>query len=141
MPVYYVICRCGEGYNPQITRHECGMRLRHNAQVSASEAAAVAVHPKTGEVVYCFLNPSDPLPERYAAEGFEKQQFQSLSSLRQFCNQRGLVNDIEYDNPHDGYHEEQLRERERIESQRGESYRRERDLAQRAVNAERGRQR
>lgn len=88
---------------------------RHYAQVGAGEAAAVAVHPKTGEVVYCFANPGDPLPKRYAKAGFEKQQFHSLHALRSFCKSRGLVNDIEYDNPHEGYGEEVQRKREEAE--------------------------
>lgn len=111
-------------------------RIR-NAQVGASEAAAVAINDATGEVVYCFANPGDPIPERYAAAGFRKEQFHSLSSLRRFCDERGLVNDVEYDNKHDGYGEEMQRQAEAVEREHGSAYRRERDLAARAIAAER----
>lgn len=133
--------RCTSPTCRQPVRASYRYRFR-NAQVGASEAAAVAVHPGTGEVVYCFANPTDPLPERYARAGFEKQQFHSLSSLRAFCNARGLVNDIEYDNPHDGMTEESMRTREEWERGKASKYQRERALAaQAAENERRGKRR
>lgn len=116
-----------------------------NAQVGADEAAAVAVriNPQTGkeEIRYCFFAPGDPLPERYAAQGFQKQQFHSLSSLRAFCSARGLRNDIEYDNKHEGTHEEGMRAREEWERTRDAKYQQERREVERAMNDERRSQR
>jgi hypothetical protein len=149
-PVQYVHCTdCGRDWGYSVERWKddsplCACkevkpepsgryRRSRNAQVGADEAAAVAVNEKTGEVVYCFANPSDPLPERYAAAGFKKEQFHSLASLRSFCKQRGLVNDIEYDNPHDGYTEEQQRAEAERERNRDSKYQRAREEAAREM--------
>ena len=68
---------------------EKGFRRGKNQQVSEKEASAVAIHPQTGEVVYCFSRPDAPMPEMYKNEGFEKVQFQSYKSLENFCRERG----------------------------------------------------
>jgi hypothetical protein len=100
-----VSCTCGNEYteintnsvpisvNSCVNCRASARRRCYNAQVPESEAATVAVHPTTGEVVYCFDRPDRPMPPQYAAEGFEKRQFQSLAALDKFCTDRGLVNE------------------------------------------------
>lgn len=94
-------------------------RIR-NQQVADVEAAAVAFNPKTGERVYCFANPTDPLPEQYAKEGFVKQQFKTARELEKFCRDNNLVNDMEYGNRHDGAFEEHLKRRSKDEKRAAE---------------------
>ena len=99
-------------YNPS--------NVLHNAQVGADEAAAVAVHPETGEVVYCFTDPRNPMPSRYAEQGFVKQQFHSGRQLEAWCKARGLVNDMSYGNKHDGAFEESQKKKSVLEAERRE---------------------
>lgn len=104
-----------------------------NVQVPDSEAAAVAVHPQTGEVVYCFDRPDRPLPAVWKEQGFVKQQFNHYKDLERFCRQTGQVNDIEGDWAHDGgFFEEDLARRKKIEAQRLEQYMDERENVMRA---------
>jgi hypothetical protein len=88
---------------------DVSIRSARNQQIDPREAAAVAIHPKTGEVVYCFDTPTRDMPAQYRNEGFQKVQFHTARALEQFCRERGLVNDAEYGNKHDGYHEEMQR--------------------------------
>lgn len=105
------------------------------ARVSSREAAAVAIHPVTGDPIFCFARPTDPLPDRYRRLGYEKKQFHSIHELRRWCASKGLVNDItEYDNPDAGGYDDEVRERQEAEDRKWmETYKRERELAARAV--------
>lgn len=83
---------------------ECGNALDQidgetptNAQVAEQEAAAVAVHPKTGDVSFCFPTPDSPMPALYASQGYVRVKFKSFHALQAFCRARGLVNDVETD--------------------------------------------
>lgn len=99
-----------------------------NAQVGENEASKVAIHPQTGEVVYCFTKPGDVMPQRYKDEGFEEKSFTSYRELERFCRQNDLVNDIEGDWHHnDGYGEEMQRIKDKSEKQRYEKYMDERE--------------
>lgn len=137
--VIYRICHdCKKGHNPQVGPCECHKRQRRffNAQVAANEAAAVAVHPVTGETVYCFTDPNGDMPEQYRREGFVKQQFHSARELEKFCRERGLVNDIEYGNKHDGafeYSQKVKAEREEERREKMAEYQRARERAMREM--------
>lgn len=99
-----------------------------NAQVSENEASKVAIHPVTGEVVYCFSKPGDVMPQRYKDEGFEEKSFTSYRELERFCRKNNLVNDIEGDWHHnDGYIEENQKKRDKAEKARYEQYMDERE--------------
>lgn len=94
------------------------------AQVGEKEATAVAVHPGTGEVVYCFDRPDAPMPESYAREGFEKKQFHSIHELRSFCKSQGVLNDVvETDSRHDGVWDHHYQQRSRDDRARDERVR------------------
>ncbi len=109
-------------------------RPRVNVRVSEREATAVAIHPLTGDPVFCFASPTDPLPERYRRLGYEKRQFHSIHELRAWCRSKGLVNDVlEYDQAYDGYSEEVARQQEEADRRWLERYRKERELAARAM--------
>lgn len=106
-----------------------GRSIVRNAQVGEREASAVAIHPVTGEVVYCFGDdPAKPLPEEWKKEGFEKKQFHSFKELEKFCRERGQVNDIEGDwHKDDGYFEEDLARRRKQWSEERKRYMEERE--------------
>ena len=105
-----------------------------NAQVSEREATAVAIHPVTGDPIFCFAKPTDPLPERYRRLGYEKRQFRSLHELRRWCASKGLTNDItDYDQNYEGFMEAAQAEQEAADKKWADTYRRERELAARAM--------
>jgi hypothetical protein len=105
-----------------------------NARVSSSEATAVAIHPITGDPIFCFARPSDPLPERYRRLGYEKRQFHSIHELRRWCASKGLTNDVtDYDQPHEGFMEDAWKQQEEADRRWRETYARERELAARAM--------
>jgi len=62
------------------------------AAVDAAERCVVWENPHTGEVRYPGRN-DVPIPERYARQGFERREMPTLSSLRRFENERGVVNE------------------------------------------------
>lgn len=104
-----------------------------NVHVPDSEAAAIAVHPLTGEEVYCFDRPNAPLPEVWKKEGFVKMTFNHYKDLERHCRERGMVNDIEGDWAHDeGYFEEDLARRQKIYKEQRERYMEEREKVMRA---------
>ena len=109
-----------------------------NCQVGEKEASAVAIHPVTGEEVYCFGDdPSKPLPEQYAKEGFEKVSFNHFRDLEKFCRERGMVNDIEGDwHKDDGYFEEQQSRSDKQHSEQMRAYKAEREKVKRAMREE-----
>lgn len=111
-----------EDYPACATTHTLNNFTR--AQVGEKEATAVAIHPGTGEVVYCFGDdPAKPLPEQWRNQGFEKKQFHSFRELQKFCRATGQVNDIEGDwHKDDGYFEEDLSRRRKIEKEQRERY-------------------
>jgi hypothetical protein len=97
-------------------------------------ATAVAIHPVTGDPVFCFTRSTDPLPERYRRLGYEKYVFRTVSELRRWCASKGLVNDItEYDSGYEGFDDEVRKAAEQKEQQWLESYKRERQLAAKAL--------
>lgn len=100
-----------------------------------SDCAAVAIHPVTGDPIFCFMRSTDPLPERYRRLGYEKRIFRSVSELRRWCASKGLVNEItEYDNPNArGLDDDMARIQEEADRRWLDSYRRERALAARAM--------
>jgi hypothetical protein len=98
---------------------------RVNAQVADSEASAIAIHPVTGEVSYCFDRPDREMPALYRDQGYVKVQHKSYRDLERFCRSRGVVNDIETDR--DGGYES--------ESEFVEARRRHRDRVDSAVRA------
>ena len=105
-----------------------------NQQVGDNEATAIAIHPVTGEKVYCFDSPDREMPEHYRKEGFVKHQFKSFRELQKFCKDNGVVNDIEYGNKHDGYSEEMARVRRHREEEKRDmlaAYQRAREQAER----------
>ena len=109
-------------------------RIRLNVQVGESEATAVAIHPVTGEAVYCFQRPDAPMPELYRQEGFEKVQFRHLSDLRNFCKQRGVVNDmVEGYHRDDGFFEEEHAKEEKQYKENMERYMEEREKVKKAL--------
>lgn len=104
-----------------------------NVCVTDKEAAAIAIHPVTGEEMYCFDRPDAPMPKHLAAEGYVKVQLNSFKALERFCRERGVVNDIEGDWKHeDGYFQEDLARRRKIEREQRERYMEERDKVRRA---------
>lgn len=115
----------------------------HNVQVGEKEATAVAIHPTTGEVVYCFGRPDAPMPDTYKREGFQKVQFHHYHDLQRFCRQQGVVNDIEGDWHQDGegFFEDDLKERRKKEKMQYEQYMEEREKVRKAYPelAEKGR--
>lgn len=135
--IIYRICHtCHKGYNPSIgERCECGPRRVYNAQVGENEATKVAIHPVTGEIVYCFNeNPNAPMPEVYKKEGFVEKSFVHYRELDKFCKENNLVNDaVEGYHKDDGYFEEDLARRQKEEKQRVERYLEEREKARKAM--------
>lgn len=135
--IVYRICHfCHKGYNPSLgERCECGPRNVRNAQVGENEATAVAIHPVTGEPVFCFNeDPTAPMPEVYAKEGFEKVQFHHYRDLDKWCKENGFVNDgIEGYHKDDGYFEEDYSKRQKVEKERVERYLEEREKARKAM--------
>lgn len=115
----------------------CGRENRRvrSAQVGENEATSVAIHPVTKEVIYCFNeDPTAPMPEAYAKEGFEKQQFHHYRDLKKFCDDNGLVNDmVEGYHKDDGYFEENLANRKKAEKEKVERYMEERDKVRKAM--------
>jgi hypothetical protein len=105
-----------------------------NVHVPDTEAAAVAIHPVTGEAVFCFERPDSPMPETYRQEGFTKVQFNHYRDLERFNRERGLVSDIEGDwsKEGEGFFEEDLKKRRKLESEHRERYLEEREKAKKA---------
>jgi|SRR5690349_7568626 len=62
------------------------------AAVHAKERAVVWRHPGTGKVRYPGRNDT-PMPERYAAQGYERVEFDSAFSLARFEKQNNVANE------------------------------------------------
>lgn len=104
------------------------------AQVGHGEAAAIAIHPTTGEQVFCFEKPDSPMPERYRKEGFQKVQFHHYRDLERFCRNNNLINDLEGDwHQEDGFFEEDLAKREKQRKEQYERYMEEREKVRKSM--------
>jgi hypothetical protein len=119
-------------------RGSSGQRSRiRNAQVGEKEASAVGVRQLpdgTYDYVYCFGDdPSKPMPEEWAKQGYVKQQFHSFRELQKFCRETGQVNDIEGDwHKDDGFFEEQRAKAEKEHRVNYERYLEEREKVKRS---------
>lgn len=132
---YLPVCpTCGEACSFEGLIVEKNGRT-HNVQVSEAEAAAVAMHPVTGEVVWLTGDPTAPLADSYRREGFEKVRFHHFHDLQRFCREHGVVNDLEgdYHPDGDGYWEEKYAERSKKEREQRERYLEEREKVKEAM--------
>lgn len=62
------------------------------AAVHSKERSVVYRNPKTGSVAYPGRNDL-PMPDRYARNGYERVEFDSLNKLDKFCAEKKLVNE------------------------------------------------